>query len=250
ARASHALLARAIAIPASNAKDAKDARDRAILLLGFVAGLKRSEIAALDLESIDWHAGGVALRLRASSSGSSAGADVSRIDLPEPQDKRFSCAQALRAWTEIADLESRFEDGIRRTPLFRGIDKEGRILKERISGETIRLLVGARLRAAARGNAKRRSETLRPAPAIPKIGLCFDPARLSAALGALPPSSFDRRPKRTVSPPKAIPGATERPKPIDFEIFGLKGAIGELENVSTRVAGKIAGIKNREKAEE
>ncbi len=73
-------------------EDAKGARDRAILRLLWDLGLRRSEVAELDLEHIDLQASTIQVREKG---------EHDRIPLPLPDETRA----ALQAWLDVRGLE-------------------------------------------------------------------------------------------------------------------------------------------------
>jgi site-specific recombinase XerD len=89
-------------------------RDRAILLLGFAGGFRRSELAALQVEDVAFGAEGLLVTLRRSKTDQEgAGRQVA---IPFGQGDTCPVA-AVAAWIKIA------ESG----PLFRGIDQYGKV---------------------------------------------------------------------------------------------------------------------------
>lgn len=90
-------------------------RDKAMLLLGFSAALRRSELVALDFEDLSWSERGVSVRLRKSKTDQEM---VSRqVSVPFVGNDR--CAvKATRDWIDAC--------GIGGGPLFRSIDRRGR----------------------------------------------------------------------------------------------------------------------------
>ena len=99
-------------------RDARSVRDRALLLLGFAAGLRRTELAAFDRTDLAFVPEGLVLRL-GRSKGDPLG--EGRVVGIVPGANRESCpVQALKAWlrlAEIADDEA--------APLFRPVNRWG-----------------------------------------------------------------------------------------------------------------------------
>lgn len=90
-------------------------RDAAILLLGLYAALRRSEIAALDVDDLAFDERGVIVTIRRSKTDQE-GAGVA-IDVPRLPNPGLCAVRALRTWLAAAALE--------RGPLFRtfGLDR-------------------------------------------------------------------------------------------------------------------------------
>ena len=122
------------------------ARDRALLLVGFAAALRRSELVGLGVADLAWTTEGAVLRIRRSKTDAEgAGADVaiSRGRLPE------TCpVAALQAWLTQAGIS----DG----PVFRKVNRGGGVESLRLSTDAVRqvLLKRAAL-AGVRGTCRR-----------------------------------------------------------------------------------------------
>jgi integrase len=114
----------------------KDFRDRALLLVGFAGGLRRSELAAINLVDFDRIREGIILTIRRSKTDQDG---VGR-KIGIPFGRTIHCpVRALEAWLSIA----RIEDG----PVFRSVDRHGRV-SGRLSGEAVSLIVRYRIAAA------------------------------------------------------------------------------------------------------
>ena len=101
------------------------ARDRAIILLGFAAALRRSELAALDLEDLDFSGAGVEIMIRASKTDQRRAGQ--RVVVPNGG--ALCPVRAIRRWLEMSGLA----DG----PVFRRISRGDRVLEPRLSGQGI-----------------------------------------------------------------------------------------------------------------
>lgn len=84
-------------------------RDRAVLLIGFAAALRRSELVALEVADVARHAKGIVVTLRRSKTDQ-AGAGATKAI---PHGHKLKAVAALDAWLAGA----RISDG----PLFRGV---------------------------------------------------------------------------------------------------------------------------------
>jgi len=96
----------------------RGARDRAILLIGFAGALRRSEIVALDRDALQFSTRGVALTIRRSKTDPLGHGQV--IGIPRGRNRRTCPVRALEVWLAAA--------AIARGPIFRGIDRHGRVL--------------------------------------------------------------------------------------------------------------------------
>ena len=106
-------------------------RDRALLLVGFVGALRRSEIAALDVGDAQFIAEGIRLLIRRSKSDQEGAGEI--VGLPYGSDPAACPIRALLAWREAT--------GIIEGPLFRPVDKFGRLGQGRLSGQAVAEIV-------------------------------------------------------------------------------------------------------------
>jgi integrase len=112
-------------------------RDRALLLVGFAAALRRSELVALDLADIAFVAEGIILTLRrAKTDQEGRGVEIA---IPHGRSPRTCPVLALRAWLEAAGIEA--------GAIFRSINRHGG-LGDRLSDKGVALVVKASVEAA------------------------------------------------------------------------------------------------------
>lgn len=111
-------------------------RDRAILLVGFAAALRRSELIALQLEEIERRAGGVLVHLGHSKSDQ----EGKGTSLPVPNGRKLRPVEALDAWLAAAKITS--------GPVFREVDRHGRVGAGPLSGRSIARIVKRAIKAA------------------------------------------------------------------------------------------------------
>ncbi|WP_246231735.1 site-specific integrase [Sinorhizobium alkalisoli] len=117
--------------------DLKGARDRALLLVGFAGGFRRSELVGLNVQDVDHVKQGVVLALRKSKTDQTA---VGRkVAIPFGR-SRWCPVHALDKWLD--------QSGIRTGPLFRPVNRHGHSWGQRLSGEAVSLIVKERLIAA------------------------------------------------------------------------------------------------------
>ena len=115
----------------------KDLRDRALLLIGFAGGLRRSELAAIDLVDFERVREGIILTIRRSKTDQDG---VGR-KIGVPFGRTIHCpVRALENWLSAA----RIEDG----PVFRPVDRHGRVSASQLSGEAVSLIIRSRIAAA------------------------------------------------------------------------------------------------------
>lgn len=113
-----------------------DRRDRALLLVGTAAALRRSELVALDVADITVQPEGLRLVIRRSKTDQGGEGAV----LPVNRTGRLTCpVAAYTAWLAAA--------AITEGAVFRAVDRHGRI-GGRLSGQAVALIVQRRARAA------------------------------------------------------------------------------------------------------
>ena len=96
--------------------DLSGMRDRALILVGFGAALRRSELVALHVEHVAWHARGIIVLVARSK----ADQDGRGVEVPIHAAPGSLCpVAALRAWLDAA----RIIDG----PLFRSVSRWGHV---------------------------------------------------------------------------------------------------------------------------
>ena len=113
--------------------DLRGQRDRALLLVGFTGGLRRSELVGLDVEDVSEEAEGLRINLKHSKTdqegaGREIGIVRGRHPLTDP-------VIAVKDWQEAAG----FETG----PLFREVDRGDRVGSGRLSDRAVARIVKA-----------------------------------------------------------------------------------------------------------
>lgn len=107
-------------------------RDRALLLLGFAGGFRRSELVALDVDDLAETGHGLRVRLRRSKIDQEAVGDVKGI--PWGSHPETCPVRDVRAWLEASQIAG--------GPLFRAVDRHGRLgsgrLGDRAAAEVIK----------------------------------------------------------------------------------------------------------------
>jgi len=105
----------------------QDARDRAVLLLGFASGMRRSELAALELADVAFLSKGVRVRIRrAKNDQMGAGREIGIF-----RGRRASTCP-VRALERYLRVRGRWAG-----PLFVAADSAGRLTRESIRGEVV-----------------------------------------------------------------------------------------------------------------
>ena len=106
-------------------------RDRALLLLTFAGGFRRSEVAALDVSDLRFEKRGAVVTLRRSKTDQlGVGREVA---IPELRTTALCPVYALREWLEAAEISE--------GPVFRTFSMRGELQANRIDGRDVARLV-------------------------------------------------------------------------------------------------------------
>jgi integrase len=100
-------------------------RDRALLLIGFAAALRRSELAALHVSDLEMLEDGILLHIGKSKTDQ----EGEGVQIPIPRGGRLKAIEALEAWLAAAKIA----DG----PVFVSIGKGARVSRKRLSDNAI-----------------------------------------------------------------------------------------------------------------
>ncbi|MFO0842340.1 MAG: site-specific integrase [Gemmataceae bacterium] len=112
-------------------------RDRALLLLGFAGGLRRSELVALDVEDLEEVEEGLVVNLRRSKTDQTGKGQ--RKGIPFGKSKATCPVRAAIAWLRAAEV---YEG-----PVFRALTKHDTPRRSRLSAQTVALVVKHAFRA-------------------------------------------------------------------------------------------------------
>lgn len=156
--------AMAAALPASLA----GLRDRALLLVGFAGAFRRSELVGLRRADLEMRREGIVLRLRRSKTDPDG---VGRaVAIPRGRRADGCPVAALEAWLDAAGIE----DG----PLFRAVDRTGRIAERALTDRVVALVVKRAAAAAGLDATRYAGHSLR-------AGFATSAARAGAAEHAI-----------------------------------------------------------------
>jgi integrase len=141
---------RLAAIMASLGYSLRDARDRALLLIGFAGAFRRSELSGIDCRSIERTAAGIVITIPKSKTDQEGQARHVAI----PRSRNAICpVQALHQWLE--------RSGIKEGPVFRPVSRRGHVLPGQLSGDSIASIVKQRVRAIGLDPARYSGHSLR-----------------------------------------------------------------------------------------
>ena len=115
----------------------KDIRDRALLLVGFAGGFRRSELVGLDVVDIEWVRQGMIITLRRSKTDQDGAGR--RIGIPFGR-TCWCPVKATETWLQVAEIDN--------GAVFRILDRHSRLQEQRLSGEAVSIVLKDRLRQA------------------------------------------------------------------------------------------------------
>ncbi|MER9403664.1 tyrosine-type recombinase/integrase [Mesorhizobium caraganae] len=125
-----------LAILDGTGNDVKSIRDRALLLVGFAGGFRRSELVGLDKEDVEHVRQGMIVHLRRSKTD------------PEGAGRKIGIPFGRTRWCPVGALDDWLsQSGIKEGPLIRPVNRHGQVLDQRLSGEAVALVVKERVGA-------------------------------------------------------------------------------------------------------
>lgn len=139
-------------------------RDRALLLVGFLAGLRRSELVALEREDIQIEDEGLRIRIRKSKTDQDS--EGREVGVPVGTRAETCPVLALTAWLQIS--------GIIQGPVFQSLRRGGRPTGCGLSGNAVACLIKERAMQAGLDPEKFAGHSLRS-------GFCTSAARCGAS---------------------------------------------------------------------
>lgn len=111
-------------------------RDAALLLIGFASALRRSELVSLDVEDVRFSDEGTIIRLRRSKTDQEG--KGREIAIPRVRG-RYCPTRVMQAWLEAADIQS--------GALFRRVNRYDQVLAQRLTAQSVALIVKERTAA-------------------------------------------------------------------------------------------------------
>jgi len=119
-------------------EEIKKLRDRSIILIGFSGGFRRNEIISLNYEDIDFVQEGLKISLKRSKTDQ-FGEGLMK-GLPYFDNSQYCPVVSMRKWIEISKINS--------GPLFRRFKKGSKLSDNRLSDQTVALLIKDYLKIA------------------------------------------------------------------------------------------------------
>jgi integrase len=118
-------------IDQSNDEEIKKFRDRSIILIGFSGGFRRNEIVSLDYNDLDFVSEGVKINIKRSKTDQFGEGLVKA--LPYFDNTRYCPVISLKRWIEVSNVSS--------DSLFRRFSKGSKLTKNRLTDQTVALLL-------------------------------------------------------------------------------------------------------------
>ena len=126
------------AIDEYNNEDIKKLRDRSIILMGFCGGFRRNEIVSIDYDDLDFVTEGLKIKLKRSKTDQFGEGSVK--GLPYFDNSVYCPVLSLKNWIEISNIDS--------GPLFRRFSKGSKLSNNRLTDQTVALLIKKYLKLA------------------------------------------------------------------------------------------------------
>ena len=119
-------------------EEIKKFRDRSIILIGFSGGFRRNEIVSLDYDDLDFVAEGLKINLKRSKTDQFGEGLVK--GLPYFDNSQYCPVLTLKKWIEVSNINS--------GPLFRRFSKGSKLTNNRLTDQTVALLIKKYLKLA------------------------------------------------------------------------------------------------------
>ena len=132
-------------------EDIKKLRDRSIILIGFSGGFRRNEIVSLDYDDLDFVEEGLKIQIRRSKTDQFGEGLVKA--LPYFDNFKYCPVISLKNWIEISRISS--------GPLFKRFLKGSKLSENRLTDQTVALLIKKYLRLAGIDNKNYSGHSLR-----------------------------------------------------------------------------------------
>jgi len=129
----------------------KKSRDRSIILIGFSGGFRRNEIISLDYDDLDFVPEGIKINLKRSKTDQFGEGSVK--GLPYFDNSNYCPVLSIKKWLDISNIKS--------GPLFRRFSKGSKLSQNRLSDQTVALLIKKYLNLAGVDNKNYSGHSLR-----------------------------------------------------------------------------------------
>jgi len=116
----------------------KKLRDRSIILVGFSGGFRRNELVSLDYDDLDFVAEGLKINIKRSKTDQFGEGSVKA--LPYFDNSQYCPVVSLKKWIEVSNISS--------GSLFRRFSKGSKLTENRLTDQTVALLIKEYLKIA------------------------------------------------------------------------------------------------------
>ena len=125
-------------IDQQNKEDIKKVRDRTIILIGFSGGFRRNELVSLDYDDLDFVPEGLKINIKRSKTDQFGEGSIKA--LPYFNNSQYCPVLSLKNWLNISKITSE--------SLFRRFSKGSKLSKNRLTDQTVALLIKEYLKLA------------------------------------------------------------------------------------------------------
>ena len=125
-------------IDSHNNEEIKKYRDRSLILIGFSGGFRRNEIVSLDYEDLEFVGEGLKINLKRSKTDQFGEGAVK--GLPYFDNSQYCPVLSLKKWIEVSNIKY--------GPLFRRFAKGSKLTENRLTDQTVALLIKEYLKLA------------------------------------------------------------------------------------------------------
>jgi len=132
-------------------EEIKKLRDRSIILIGFSGGFRRNEIVSLDFEDLDFVEEGLKINIKKSKTDQFGLGTLKA--LPYFANSQYCPVITLKKWLEISNINS--------GPVFRRFTKGSKLMENRLTDQTVALLIKEYLKLAGINNKNYSGHSLR-----------------------------------------------------------------------------------------
>ena len=125
-------------IDEKNKEEIKKFRDRSIILIGFSGGFRRNEIVSLDYDDLDFVSEGLKIDIKRSKTDQFE--KKKKKALPYFDNSQYCPVVSLQKWIKISNISS--------GPLFRRFSKGSKLSENRLTDQTVALIIKSYLQLA------------------------------------------------------------------------------------------------------
>jgi len=118
-------------IDEQNKEEIKKLRDRSIILVGFSGGFRRNEIVSLDYDDLDFVSEGLKITIKKSKTDQFGEGSVKA--LPYFDSSQYCPVESLKNWIKVSKIN--------KGPLFRRFLKGSKLSENRLTDQTVALLI-------------------------------------------------------------------------------------------------------------